>query len=121
MSLDFNYSKCDDDLLTDEHYSRTCESVVFRMMFVGMREITQQNYSEVAMRFAMFDAATGTGNLRSILEWAEVVRPWVGLTTNVSTITDAEFWKRLRKNSVEESMRHARVVVNSRLESKGLV
>ena len=92
MSLDYNYSKCD-DTLTDEHFARTCELVVFHTVFVGMPEITRENFSEFAMRCAMYDLASAWPGTRSIAEWAEIVHPWIGLRTNASHKTRAAFWK----------------------------
>lgn len=123
MSLDFNYRDCDDNLLTDEHYEQTCQNVMFHTIFVGMPKITKENWSQFAMRCAMFDQA---GNFydyasRTPLEWADVIYPWIGLTTNASPMTDAEFAKKIKEESERTMlrMRLRQTNLNTGAEVKG--
>lgn len=101
MSLDFDYKECDDNLLTDEHYEQTVQNVVFHSLFVGMPKITEENWSLFAMRCALYDQASNgyEYSSRTPLEWAEIVRPWVGLRTNADDITDAAFNKKIREET----------------------
>lgn len=110
MSLDFNYKDCDDSLLTDEHYSATCEFVVFQTLFVGMPHITKDNVEQFAMRILLFNAASGgIFRVHSSGGAMETVLPWVGLRTNASPMTDAQFYKKLRHETSEQTMRYMRM------------
>lgn len=113
MSLDFNYKDCDDSLLTDEHYSATCEFVVFQTMFVGMPQITRDNVEQFAMRILLFNAASGgIFSPHTSSEVLDKVLPWVGLRTNASHMTDAAFYKKLRHETSEQTMRYMRMAVS---------
>lgn len=94
MSLDYDYRECDDALLTDEHFERTCMTVVFHTMFVGMPHITKDNYVEFALRWGLFEAASGHQTM-SLGERVAMVIPWIGLRTNVTPMTKAQFRKRI--------------------------
>ena len=121
MALNFNYSECDKDLLTDEVYAESCETVVFLTMFVGMPRITHENFSEFVMRVMIFDAANGGiyVNRKTRFEWSEYIRPWVGLHTNAAPETSAAFWKRMRTNTAEETMRGIRMWERAEAEKAG--
>lgn len=109
MALTFDYKECDQELLTDEHYERWTEYVVFNSMFVGMPHITQQNYSLFVMRVMQFNAATNSG-IKDAWELTKAVLPYVGLRTNASPMTDAAFAKELKRRS-EYTMQQIRTSI----------
>lgn len=117
MALNFDYRECGEEL-TDEHYGQTVETVVFNTMFVGINPITEENYVQMAMRCTIHDAAQGALYGKTFPEWIEVIRPWVGLRTNASPMTDAAFYKRVREIT-EDTMRGGRVAEAVRKAEKG--
>lgn len=104
MALTFDYKNCNNDLLTDEHYKRTVEYVVFRTMILGMPKITEENWSLFVMRCFELECAQGYVSPYTIKEIAEKVYPWIGLHTNATPLTDAAFAKKM-KDIKENTMR----------------
>lgn len=110
MSLDFNYKDCDKSLLTDEHYEQTCSLVVYNTMFVGINHITDESIFRFAQRVMILNASmNNVYGPDSYQGWIDILRPWVGLRTNASAMTEAAFWKmcRERAQSTMRSTIHA--------------
>lgn len=96
MSLDYDLSKCPNDIdwyWTDDQREVT-RAIIFSTMWVGLGEITEANLDEFVLRFNMWDLSMGGGatfketNTRTKAKkdvWltADMLRPYVGLHTNV--------------------------------------
>jgi hypothetical protein len=92
MSLDWNISECEN---WEDLPKGTTECMVFMSMFVGINRITDLNWKEFAKRMHMWEAVNGP--IRSDGENMDpmVVRDYVGLWTNASTLTLTQYNKRL--------------------------
>lgn len=96
MSLNFDYSKCPNDPKSREDFNNELESIVFNMMFVGVRELDSyiacQKFFD---RYLQFSVVQGTPLYNEhYLSYGTVVA-FKGITTNVSTLTDAAFSKKV--------------------------
>ena len=122
MSLDARYDKIEnykeicyvdrvipasqggDGVKTQSELNPITYVLVFRTIPIGMREITEDNWYEFYCRMVAFDAIVGG----PISEWPEEepnpiyrsvtkeeVKQHIGLSTNASTYTDAEFGEAL--------------------------
>ncbi len=104
MSLDFNFSKVanHEEVTTDPadstRWHPVADALVWLSMICGYDEITLKNVDKVIARVMAYQAVTG-GYLRSkgtpIYIMPADVRRFVGLQTNASTLTDAQWFKRL--------------------------
>lgn len=104
MALNFNFSKVTnhEEVTTDpanpENWHPVADALVWLSMICGYDEITLKNVDKVIARVMAYQAVTG-GYLRSkgtdIHITPADVRRFVGMRTNASTMTDAQWLKRL--------------------------
>lgn len=100
MSLDFETSKCNPPLPKDANDNSLREVLIFGSITTGIPDITEKNYKEVFARLHLAEKVYGAYRVRSAkkgpqpvyLKLSEVKR-WIGLHTNVSTMTRAQFLK----------------------------
>lgn len=126
MSLNFDTSKLDKSFTTrmgsadpghmedptKEYWSYEVTAVVHYSMIVSLSAITAENHEKWYGRYVTFMLATGTPKA----DWyitLDMVRKCIGLTTNVSTDTDAAFAKWIR-SKIEQTAKDA--VTNARRE-----
>lgn len=89
---------------------RITESLIWATMAIGMPSITEKNAREFAIRIAAFESAFGPflyrineyGSKRSLLTF-EAIERRIGLYTNASSLTAAQF----RKKVIDRLMREA--------------
>lgn len=114
MSLDFDYSELKDQrvMFTVEtrdlpvgqrEFSGVAQAIIFRCMYCGIGVITEANATEFADRIAMWSAifgapmSSGDEEHQKIDITAKDVRAFIGLRTNASTLTKAQFHAELIK------------------------
>ena len=136
MSLDFNCSinnkQCikNPELLTFDEYDMPnglAKVLIFATMWVDLGEITEKNLDEWMFRLKVIESR---GYLRSEKigdEWRETpirreeVEGFIGLRTNVSSITRAEFKKRqwkILEETVNRSVRSEKERLEESKEEK---
>lgn len=86
------------ELHEDDEQYRITEALAFRMMNIGMWQITPANYEKYYVRLLITDKMYGCsltkgGEDRPIT--LEEVKRRIGLSANVSTLTDAAFKKKV--------------------------
>ena len=103
MSLDWNAEKVSDLERKREENPRMLDCLIWASLSIGMGEITEKNLNEWVYRLRRF-AFEGKPLLLNkdktpyeITE--ETIRPWIGLRTNVRTISNASFDKLMRKRT----------------------
>jgi hypothetical protein len=91
MALHTNISNCVnwEELNTDANYPMT-ERIYFVTLVTDLGEITESNYGEFYARVKVYEAITGDNYIT-----LEDVKRRIGLTTNVSNRTSAQFLKRM--------------------------
>jgi hypothetical protein len=104
MSLNFDFTKVanHEEVTTDPadstRWHPVADALVWLSMICGYDEITLKNVDRVIARVMAYQAVTG-GYLRSkgtdIYITPADVRRFVGMRTNASTMTDAQWLKRL--------------------------
>lgn len=104
------------------------EAIIFRMINVGMGGITKKNYEKFFVRLNMVEAVYGC----LLVRWEGVrkielpitladVKRRIGLSTNVSTETDAAFKKKLINALEMESQRTMRKQASAMADSESKV
>ena len=103
MSLDWNGKDVPDFDRKAQENPRMLDCLIWASLSIGMGEITEKNLKEWVYRLQRF-AFEGKpliirrdGTLYEITE--EVIRPWIGLRTNVRTISNTSFDKLMRKRT----------------------
>ena len=91
MALHTNISNCVnyEELNTDANYPTT-ERIYFVTMVTDLGEITATNYGEFYARVKVYAHITGDDSIT-----LEDVKRRIGLSTNVSNTTSAQFLKRM--------------------------
>mgnify|MGYP003124903784 CR=1 FL=1 len=87
--------------------SPVTESIVFATMYVDIGAITKSNAEEFYTRYVMFCRASGMTNKRTLSD----IENHIGLRTNVSTETKAEFGKKvldILRDGAETSLRYSK-------------
>ena len=98
MSLIVDFRKCDDVMA--KIYNHHQEVIGYHMMAIGMGEITEKNYCEVASRLVLLHAST--------LEYDEpwmnlkMVKHLIGAKFNIAFESKAKFSSRMMKNTLRE-------------------
>lgn len=96
MGLSWDATKVEGfDSLT-ENEAVTRDALVFSTMSVGIREITVENARQFFARVSFWEKVNGpmrVGDGESLYFKPEDVLRFVGLKTNASTLTDAQFRK----------------------------
>jgi hypothetical protein len=131
MSLDWNLEKIADReavcYVEDEQAAARGEenrfrlnpvtdAIIWKTMSVGMGQITVKNFEEFFVRAKMSEAVFGSsmtdGHGMDVGLTREDIRRHIGLSTNVSGMTEAQFARRLtdymRKEAQAEERRQAR-------------
>lgn len=113
MSLDWNTKKVADKTVMAEGPEnwRVTEAIIFQMMAIGIREITEANLFDVAVRAKVHETVYGamllqrdeTGHLEDRPLTVEDFRRRIGLSTNVTPETDAHYRNRIAKVLLERS------------------
>lgn len=116
MALHWGIEKCRDfeELKSDKEWVIT-EMIIFATMFIGMFRITEENYVEFATRVHAWETTFGAmitrfgenGRESRRITVADVKRR-IGLHTNASTKTKAQFIKHLGTARYDESARAMR-------------
>ena len=106
MALNWNIEKVKNlpEIQTDEEAPIT-DSLGGATMPVGIREITEENYKEFYARLNMAERMRGTYRYNkdgAVWMQLEDVKRRIGLYTNASTFSRAEFIKRMTKRHFEE-------------------
>lgn len=104
MSLNFDCInvKFTDDMLENEdeltnEANEVRQSIVFNMMFVGVNNLSTRIQCETFYsRYLQYALAQGTALKDVFLSYGDV-RKWQGITTNVSSMTDAAFGKKIKE------------------------
>lgn len=97
MSLNFDTSKIENkEILKEmlgsrEVWSQETQSMVFATMYLGVPKIADETAGEFYRRYRMYATAQGQPQPGFITE--NLVRQYIGLTTNASKITNAAFNK----------------------------
>ena len=103
MSLDWNAEKVSDLERKREENPRMLECLIWASLSIGMGEIAEDNLAEWVYRLRRFAfeehplIIRRDGTPYEITE--ETIRPWIGLRTNVSPITNAAFDAIMRKRT----------------------
>ena len=115
MALHFNFSKVRDyqsvttDPKDDTKWHPVADALVWLSMICGFNQITAKNYEKVYHRIAAYQQVRGS-YLRRYNEANELVdvyityadvQRFIGMDTNASTMTDAQWIKRLGEIAME--------------------
>jgi len=107
MALHFDFTKVKNNetvCLTPEGEIRiVTDALIWLTMAIDLGGITPKNVEEFIVRLRMYEMVAGPTNIS-----AEAVRAHVGLSTNVSDTTDAQFAKKLTKLMRERAVRGIR-------------
>lgn len=103
MSLNFDTTKCNPPIPTDENDTTLREVLIFATMFLGISDLTEKNAAEFYARIHLNELAFGGmrnrslegGGFEPVLVTPAEVRRWIGLHTNASTLTRAQFLKKM--------------------------
>ena len=74
----------------ESYWRSTTESLIWALMGIGISQITEKNYEQVAERLYM-DRVIGTTNFSTDVNLYAVVKAHIGMHTNVAPITDAKY------------------------------
>ena len=103
MSLDWNAEKVADLERKRAENPKMLDCLIWASMGIGMGEITEKNYKEwvYRLRRSAFEGRPlivhPDGIPYEITE--DLIKPWIGLWTNVKNITNAEFDAIMRKRT----------------------
>lgn len=105
MALNWSVGKCDDHLALFEEgdLNPRSKALVMMSMPLGFNEITQKNLDEVWTRVRLWEGAHGA------VLWGEGPEPFtkkdiirhLGMNTNATRLTTAQFLKRLWASATE--------------------
>ena len=94
MALHWDVSKCENVDEMQDKESGITDAVVWLTMAVGLGEITEANCEEFCRRAALVQMLNGPWLIRGIYVTDEMIRRRIGLGTNVSNETWAQWSKR---------------------------
>lgn len=77
----------------DEVISEITEALIWTTLCIGMSEITEKNFKEFYKRMVMLDAVSGKTLIKGRPITLAEVEKHIGLRTNASRMTGAEFYK----------------------------
>lgn len=117
MSLDFSWKNIKDgdtvtthpedlDKTSGQRYHPVFDKLVWSMMVIGVTKITEANLQMVQDRMAMYQKALGPAMVSSVGEiyiTDEDVARYVGLSTNVSQMTDKQWLEHLGEMILREA------------------
>lgn len=106
MALNWDATKVRDfDKLTDEE-AVIREALIWSTLGVGISRITEKNYKEFYARLRFIELLNGARRYKDEMKpkyfTLEEVERFIGLTTNASEFSRAQFIKRQTKNFFEE-------------------
>lgn len=121
MPLSFNYADVHnkDVVCTDpndpDKYHPVFNALIWLSMICGYNQITKKTYAKVYERIAMYEQVSGAFLSRSDDDGKPVpvriteddVALYIGMTTNASTLTDAEWVKKVAKLARDRGMTEA--------------
>ena len=121
MALHFNYENVvnKDVVCTDpndpDKYHPVFNALIWLSMICGYNQITKKTYAKVYERIAMYEQVSGTFLSRSDDDGKPVpvriteddVQMYIGMTTNASTLTDAQWVKKIAKLARDRGMTEA--------------
>lgn len=88
----------------------TCNALIWATMAIGIHAITEKNWKDFYARLAaeekLFGARRRTGDGEPLFFTADEVKAHIGLHTNASRMTDAQWRKRLLENFVRDTIRN---------------
>ena len=93
----------------DGSFSEETELLIFYTMNLGMGLITESNVNKFILRFRMYEVLFGMSKWRNVdgerinAISDTLIRKHIGLRTNASKISDAEFNKKMLKQLVREA------------------
>ena len=93
----------------DGSFSEETELLIFYTMNLGMRSITESNVDKFILRFRMYEVLFGMSKWRNVdgerinAISDTLIRKHIGLRTNASSISDAQFNKNMLKQLVREA------------------
>lgn len=97
MSLNFSYKNCQEDVNAPNEWNIT-ETLIFNTMVIGISDITEENFEEVMFRTRLRERLYGNflydDDAKSLPITRAQVAARIGLTTNTSDETRAQFIKR---------------------------
>ena len=96
MALTFDYSKCkrDECVDSDGNMTSTLESLIWATMILGIPEINDKTIKEFAFRLEFDRRLVGTFKTDGQFT-VKFLTPFIGLRTNATKVTRAEFLKRI--------------------------
>lgn len=93
-----------------EQWHPVTDAIVWRLMAVGIASITEENYEKVYFRVRTYEHLTGSamayereGELRRCPLTRQDIINHIGLSTNVSTLTDAKWKEKILKLAEREA------------------
>lgn len=91
----------------DKHrYNPVTEVLIFAALPCGFNEITEKNWRQVARRIDLYERTFGTfltsPNGRPVFIDEDHVKRHIGMRTNASTLTEAQFKKKMGENAIRE-------------------
>jgi len=117
MAIHWNVSKCEkSEILINKKGSKKpkdiqewtiTEALIWAGFQIGLPQITKKNIDEYYKRVNILEKISGTfirGYNKKTKDWEDMfltkkdIINRIGMTTNHSTMTDAKFWKLLRRN-----------------------
>jgi len=104
MSLNWNTQNCNPSEAKDDNEAAIREMIIWQTMVVHMGEITENNWKEFYARIALMEKITGPLMLVGGEPYPvtpEMVRRWIGLTTNVSTDSRAKFLREVIGSEID--------------------
>ena len=93
----------------DESLREETELLIFYTMNLGMGLITESNVDKFILRFRMYEVLYGMAKWRNVdgqrvnIISDTLIRKHIGLHTNASSISDAQFNKNMLKQLVREA------------------
>ena len=93
----------------DGSFSEETELLIFYTMNLGMGLITESNVDKFILRFRMYEVLFGMSKWRNVdgerinAISDTLIRKHIGLRTNASSISDAQFNKNMLKQLVREA------------------
>jgi hypothetical protein len=87
----------------ERYLSGLTDCMIWATMFAQMGTITEANWQTFATRIRAWENMAGPISSRGTPLTADEVRRHIGLTTNVTTTTDAAFAKHLTKTAMQRA------------------
>lgn len=107
MSLNFNFQNVTnyEEVTThpadDTRWHPVADALVWLSLICGYREITLKNVDKVISRVMTYQAVGGS-YFRGVYITAQDIRRFVGMTTNASVMTDAQWAKRIASIATDQ-------------------